>query len=81
MALSNADRQRAYRQRHLAGVEGTRARLNMIVEQDAVLALRRLAAHKGQSQADTLRELILSAQNRVTSNMRGEAWDKYHSVE
>lgn len=80
MALSSAERQRAYRQRHLRDVEGSRARLNVIIEQDAVLALRRLAAHKGLTQAAALRELVLSAQNRVIGRMGGDAWDQYHAV-
>ena len=80
MAISNADRQRAYRQRHLKDVDGTRARINLVVEQDAVTALQRLAVHKGVTQASVLRELILQAEKRATDRMQPEAWNVYHSV-
>ena len=80
MAQTNAERQRAYRQRHLADVEGSRARLNVIIDQRATLALRRLAAHKGMTQAAMLERLILDADARATTSMGADEWAEYHAV-
>jgi len=80
MAKTNAERQRAYRRRHLVDVDGSRARLNLIVEADAALALRRLAAHLGQTQAAVLRELLLAANKRTVARMEATDWKAYHDV-
>jgi len=80
MAQTNAERQRAYRQRHLVDIDGTRARLNLIVEADAALALRRLAAHLRKTQAAVLRELLLEANTRTVAGMSTADWNGYHDV-
>lgn len=80
MAQTNAQRQRAYRQRHLSDVEGSRARLNIVCDQRAALALRRLAAHKGMTQAAMLERLILDADARATVKMSAATWDAYHAI-
>ena len=42
---TNAERQKAYRQRHLQDVDGTGGRLNLIVSVQAKAQLGRLARH------------------------------------
>lgn len=80
MSMSSADRQRAYRQRHLEEVEGSRARLNIVVEHDAALALRRLASQAVVRQAQLLRDVLMQAQRNVTSGMGADAYAAFHSV-
>jgi len=80
MARTNAERQRAFRQRHLVEVDGSRARLNLIVEADAALALRRLAAHGGHTQADVLRGLLLEANKLAVAALNDAEWKAYHDV-
>ena len=55
MSMSNAERQRMYRQRHLTDVNSSGARLNLIVDLRGKTRLERLARCYGV----TLREVIL----------------------
>ncbi|AGA90544.1 hypothetical protein Thimo_1772 [Thioflavicoccus mobilis 8321] len=55
MGMSNAERQRRYRQRQLTDVDSNGARLNLIVDLRAKIRLERLARCYGV----TLREVIL----------------------
>lgn len=50
MAQSSAERQAAYRQRHLKDETGTGERINLVVDQHAKLALERLATHYAVTQ-------------------------------
>lgn len=55
--LSNAEKQRRFRQRHLEG-DGTKIRLQCNLEIGAKCNLERLASHFGLSQTDMLEKLI-----------------------
>ena len=59
---TNAERQRAYRQRHLQDVDSIGARLNLVVSVQAKAQLGRLARHHGVSQRAMLERLLAEAE-------------------
>ena len=59
---TNAERQRAYRQRPLQDVDGSGERLNMVVSVQAKAQLGRLARHHGISQRAMLERLLAAAE-------------------
>jgi len=65
MAKTNAELQKAYRQR------SELARLDIRIEGGAKRALARLAAHQGLTQSNTLTELILAAERDVLATLNG----------
>ncbi len=62
MAMSNAERQRAYRERQLQDVEGGGERLNTILSVQAKAQLERLARHYGCTQRAVLERLLSEAE-------------------
>lgn len=79
MAMTNAERQRHYRQRHLKAVDGSGERLSLILSLPAKKALERLASFHGTSQRATLERLILDAQAHTTRvGLTPEQQDQYH---
>ena len=79
MAMTNAERQRHYRQRHLKAVDGSGERLSIILSLPAKKALERLASFHGTSQRETLERLILDAQAGTTRGLTPEQQDQYHN--
>lgn len=67
MAMTNAEKQAAYRIRKLK--EGDGERLQAVISLHAKRALERLARHHGATQAALLERLILEEQKRVTAVM------------
>ncbi len=69
MAMSAAERQRAYRRsRQTAGENGER-QINAWVSTGAALALARLARRDGVTRRDVLERLILAADKRITGKL------------
>jgi len=62
MAMSNAQRQAAYRARHLVHEDGQGERLNAVVDLHARRALDRLAACYGVTHRAILERLLLDAE-------------------
>ena len=81
MAKSNAQRQRAYWERHLKGVEGEGERLNTIVNLSAKRALERLASCYGVTQRNALERIIEEAQNRLLSGLSSKQQAAYYEKE
>lgn len=75
-----AERQAAYRQKHLKDVDGTKARLNVILDHQAKTALARLAKHQNAPQADVLARLILAEQERTLAGMSAEEQNAYYDA-
>jgi hypothetical protein len=75
--MTNAERQRQYRQRHLKADDGSGERLSVILSLPAKRALERLASFHGTSQRATLERLILDAQARTTRALTPEQHDQY----
>ena len=65
MARTSAQRQAAYRERHLKEESGKGERLNLIINLNAKRAIERLAICYGVTQKDIIERLALGAQ-RVT---------------
>ena len=63
MAQSNAERQRAYRVRHLKDENGTGERLNIMLDLHAKRALERLAKCYGVTQRAMLEKLLIQAES------------------
>lgn len=81
MAKTPAERQAAYRQKHLQDIEGNKSRLNLVIGHSAKLALTRLAKRYGVTQTELLERLILEEQTRALENMSAEeSSDYYDSV-
>jgi hypothetical protein len=80
MAKNPAARQAAYRQKHLHDLDGTKARLNLILDQRAKLALARLARHHGLTQTALLEKLLSEAQNQALAGMTAEEASAYYDA-
>ena len=65
MAQTTAERQAAYRARHLRDEDGTGQRLNVIINMNTKLALERLASCYGVTQLAMLEQIIEMAQREV----------------
>lgn len=75
---TSAERQAAFRQRHLA--EGNAERLNVIVDVSAKRQLERLARHRGTTQRAVIETLLAEAERRATARMQPAAEGEYFTV-
>ncbi len=76
--LSNKQIQAAYRERHLKDEGGTSARLDVLLDSSAKLALQRMTAHYRVSQRAMLEKLITDAQTALLDTMNGDAQSAYY---
>jgi hypothetical protein len=70
---SNAERQAAYRARHLKSEDGRGERLNLVVDLHAKACLARLARHYGTSQRQVLERLLGDAELAVLEGLRDKS--------
>lgn len=63
--MSNAERQAAYRKRHLQDADGQGERLNMVVPVQARAQLIRLARHSNSSQRELLARMLAETESKV----------------
>lgn len=77
MAMSNAERQRQYRQRHLADVDGQGHRLNLVVSVPAGAQLERLAKHYGVTKRAMIERLLAEAEGDLVDSMKPKARRDY----
>ena len=80
MAKTPAQRQADYRRRHLEDIEGNKARLNLLIDHRAKLALARLAKRYGVTQTECLERVILEAQQREVEWMSAEEQTAYYDA-
>ena len=78
MVKTSAERQAAYRARHLK--EGEAERINMVVSLSAAMILRRLATHRGITQRQVLESLLVEAQAVATAGMTAEQQNAYYDA-
>ena len=78
MAKTNAERQAAYRERHLKDEQGMGERLNMVVDMKAKLALKRLAIRYGVTQRDVLEGLIEDAEDALLKELSATEQSEYY---
>lgn len=62
MAKSNAERQAAYRAKHLKSEDGNGERLNLVIDLHTKRALERLAKCYGVTQKEIIKKLALDAE-------------------
>lgn len=78
MAKSNAERQRAYRARHLHDIDGGGERINCVVPISTKRALERLAACYGVTQRKMIERLVADAQADALSGLTPVQQEKYY---
>jgi len=78
MAMTNAEKQAAYRERHLTDVEGSGARLNTVIDHSAKLALARLASAYGVSQRAMLELLVRDAEHDLLQGLSDKQRAQYY---
>jgi hypothetical protein len=77
MPLTNAERQHAYRERHL-GVDGEKKRVQLFLSAHARAQLDRLACHRGYTVTALIEEWAASAERRATARLSGKALKAYY---
>jgi hypothetical protein len=80
MALTNAEKQARYRERHL-GADGEKRRTTLFLNATTRAQLDRLAHRKGYSVTAVIEELAAIAERRVTARLSGKALKTYYSGE
>ncbi len=78
MAQSNAERQAAYRTRHLKDENATGERLNLLVDIHAKRALERLAIRYSVTQRDMLQTLITDAEKALVNTLSSNEQSSYY---
>ena len=79
MAQSNAERQAAYRARHLKDVEGTGERISLLVNTTTKRALERLAVRYGVTQRAMMQTLIADAERALLDTLHPDEQASYYS--
>jgi hypothetical protein len=74
---SAAERQARFRARHL-GVDGGRARLNMIAHVATIARLERLARHWGITQIEALERALATAERPLVDKMSAAEERRYY---
>jgi len=68
MALTTAEKQRRYRQRHL-GVDGTKDRIQLFISVQTKAQLRRLARHHGYTVTKAVETLAVDAERELLDRL------------
>lgn len=74
---TNAERQAAYRQRHLGSDASTSVRLDLVIDQSANQAFERMARSFGLSKRQTLEQLLTFAEATLLSALTKENRKRY----
>ena len=72
MPKTNAERQAAYRQRHLHDVDGSCERINVVVSLEAKFALARLASCYCITQRHVLERVLMRVQRDTLAQIPGQ---------
>jgi hypothetical protein len=78
MALSNAEKQARWRERHIDNVNGTKERVQFIFDVNTTKELRRIAHHKGVSVAFLIREWAANAERRIVGQLSPREEKRYY---
>ena len=78
MAKTNAERQRAYRARHLHDIDGGGERINTVIKVSAKRSLERLTACYGVTQREMIERLIADAQTKVLRKLTPAQQERYY---
>lgn len=77
MAMTNAERQRRYRERHLRSLEGQAERINLIASVQTKAAIDRLANYWQTTRRAALERAIREAESRVLDTLPGPEQNRY----
>ncbi|HDN4557791.1 TPA: hypothetical protein P1124_004548 [Salmonella enterica subsp. enterica serovar Birkenhead] len=82
MKLTNAERQKQYRDNMFKRGDNGDLRINTFVTSSAGFALGRLSRHYGLTKRQVLELLITNADNSLTKNWDVDSpeWDKYYNI-
>ena len=69
MPMTNAERQRKYRQRLKSTEDDLLARLHVLVSPACMAQLGRIARHQGISKREALERIMLEAENQLVSKL------------
>jgi hypothetical protein len=78
MALTNAEKQARWRERHLKHENGTKLRAQFIFDLGTTKQLKRVASHKGRSVTSLIREWAASAERRITGRLSNKDLKRYY---
>jgi hypothetical protein len=76
MALTSAEKQRRYRDRHL-GVDGTKERIQLFISVQAKAQLGRLACHHGYTVTKVIEKLAADAERALISRLPARQHTRY----
>jgi hypothetical protein len=76
MAMTNAEKQRAYRERHL-GFNGEKSRMQLVLSVRSRFQLERVARHKGYSVTALVEELAAQVEQRIINRMTPRQHQEY----
>lgn len=76
--MTNAERQAAYRKRHLLDVDGQGERLNMVVPITTKAQLTRLTRHFGVTQRELMARVLAEAESKVVDGLGRAAEKAYY---
>mgnify|MGYP006356702123 CR=1 FL=1 len=75
--MTNAERQAAYRKRHLSSEAGECVRADLVINQSASLAFDRLAQSFSLSKRQTVEHLLLLAEAAVLAGLNSNGRKRY----
>jgi hypothetical protein len=81
MALTNAEKQASWRERHLKNGNDTKLRAQFIFDASTRAQLKRIGRHKGCSVTSLIKEWAASAGRRITHQLTGKALKQYYDAE
>ena len=77
---TNAQNQAAHRQRHLKDERSTSTRIDILIDQSAKLALKRMATHYRVSRRAMLEKLTNDAQTALLATMDADSQTAYYDA-
>jgi hypothetical protein len=77
MALTNAEKQARYRDRHL-GIDGEKARVQLFLSTSSKAQLDRVACYKGYTVTALIEELASQAEHKIVNRLAPKAQREYY---
>jgi hypothetical protein len=77
MALTNAEKQARYRERHL-GIDDEKTRVQLFLSVEAKAQLERIARHRGYTVTDLIKEPAAQADQEIAHRLTGKAQTEYY---
>jgi hypothetical protein len=79
MALSNAERQARYRERHLKNIDGEKVRLSLFIDLYARRRMERIARHQGCTVTALIEEWAVKVEQRIINRMTPKEEHAYYA--